>query len=426
MKACPALVAGIQNSIITRPSRHSLRSFLRMTMGGSSPARLGIQSKIKSLSLDSFNQNPSRQKCATIITKMQKETALAKLKQTPAYLKQVIKNFSKLKKALFFVAVLTTLLVLVLRLVAFKYQFSQKNEPLQFGATFTSSRAKELDLDPKEVFTAITQDLNIKKLRLVSYWSETEKEQGSYDFSDLDWQFQEAEKNGVKISLSLGLRQPRWPECHMPQWAESLPKEAWYPKLENQIISVVERYKNSPALESYQLENEFFLQEFGQCSDFSRQRLVDEFNTVKKLDPHTPIILTRSNNYGGFALNEPQADVYGISIYRKVHNPKLGYITYPFPAWYYAFLAQGQLSLTGKPSIIHEFQLEPWIISGSIKDSSIEKQNKTMSPGDVKLNLGFAKRTGIKEIYLWGSEWWYWRLKQGDPTIWNTIKQQTN
>lgn len=357
---------------------------------------------------------------------MQNPEILTKLKSTPAYLKHIFQSFSKLKKLLFFGAILAISSVLILRLIALKYQSNQKNQPLEFGTTFTSSRAKELSLDPKEVFKAITIDLGIKKLRLVSYWSEIEKEQGNYDFSDLDWQFQQAEQNGVQISLSLGLRQPRWPECHMPEWAKSLPKEQWYTKLNTQIIAVVERYKNSPALESYQLENEFFLQDFGQCSDFSRDRLISEFKTVKQLDSKTPIILTRSNNYGGFAIQEPRADIYGISIYRKVHNQNLGYITYPFPAWYYAFLAQGQLSLTRKPSIIHELQLEPWITSGSIKDASVEEQNKTMSPKDVKLNLDFAKRTGIKEVYLWGSEWWYWRLKQGDPSIWNTIKQNLN
>lgn len=353
---------------------------------------------------------------------MSNSTKLNQLKQTPTYFKELYKHPSKPRKILFVLASLAIISILVLRLTALKYQYSHKDEPVQFGTTFISSRARELSLDPKETFTAITQNLGIKKLRLVSYWSEIEKEQGIYDFSDLDWQFQEAEQNGIKISLSLGLRQPRWPECHSPEWAKNLTKEEWYPKLENQIISVVERYKNSPALESYQLENEFFLDDFGFCTDFSRERLIDEFNTVKKLDSKTPIILSRSNNYGGLALGEPQADIYGISIYRKVHNPTLGYITYPFPAWYYALLAQGQLSLTGKPSIIHEFQLEPWIISGSLKDASIEEQNKTMNPQDVKLNIEFAKRTGIKEIYLWGSEWWYWRLKQGDPTIWNTVK----
>lgn len=313
-----------------------------------------------------------------------------------------------------------------MRLVSFKYQLSEKNKGYEFGTTFVSSHAEHYGLDPKQTYSAILDDLNLRKIRLVSYWSEGEKEKGKYDFSDLDWQFAEAEKKGVKISLSIGLRQPRWPECHQPEWSKNLPKEEWYPSLKIYLSEVVKRYKNNPALESYQLENEYFLKDFGICPDYSRERLVDEFNLVKNLDPKTPIILTRSNNYGGFALGKPEADIYGISVYRKVHNKTLGYVTYPFPAWYYAFLAQGQKSLTGKPSIIHEFQLEPWTISGDTKNTSLEEQNKTMSVEDVKRNINFAKKTGIKEVYFWGAEWWYWHLQNGDPSIWKTVKSGLN
>lgn len=351
---------------------------------------------------------------------------LSKLKQTPKYLKSIWVSFNKLQKLLFSLALITIILILGMRLSAYKYQHAESSKDYQFGTTFVSGQAEHYGLDPKETYTAILDDLKMKDIRLVSYWSEGEKEEGVYDFSDLDWQFAEAEKRGVRVSLSLGLRQPRWPECHQPDWSKDLPKEEWYPPLKGYISEVVKRYKDNPALESYQLENEFFLKDFGICSDFSRDRLIEEFNLVKGLDPNTPIILTRSNNYGGFALGQPEADIYGISVYRKVHNQTLGYITYPFPAWYYALLAGGQEALTGKPSIIHEFQLEPWTANGDTKDASVEEQNKTMSVEDIKKNIDFAKRTGIKEVYFWGSEWWYWRLQNGDPTIWDTVKDELN
>ncbi len=351
---------------------------------------------------------------------------LSRLKETPKYLKSIWVSFSLVQKIIFSLVIASVILVLSMRLIAFRYQRSQDSKQQQFGTTFVSEYAQHLGVDPKEAYSAIIDDLNIKHLRLVSYWSQGEKEQGVYDLSDLDWQFAKAEKRGVKISLSLGLRQPRWPECHQPEWSKNMPKEEWYPPLKNYIAEVVKRYKDSPALESYQLENEYFLKDFGICPDFSRDRLVDELNLVKQLDPKTPIILTRSNNYGGFALGQPEPDIYGISVYRKVHNNTLGYVTYPFPAWYYAFLAQGQKILTGKPSIIHEFQLEPWVASGDTKDASIEEQNKTMSPEDIKDNIEFAKRTGIKDVYFWGSEWWYWRMVNGNPTIWNTVKTELN
>lgn len=351
---------------------------------------------------------------------------ITKLKNIASQSKKMWLSFSRIKKILLITAALTMAIILSMRIIAFRYQRSESLKDQQFGTTFVASQARYYNLDPKSTYLAILDNLNIKNLRLVSYWSEGEKEKGKYDFTDLDWQFAQAEKRGVKISLSLGLRQPRWPECHQPEWSKDLSKEEWYPSLKAYISEVVKRYSSSPALHSYQLENEYFLKDFGVCPDYSRERLVDEFNLVKKLDPKTPIILTRSNNYGGFALKDPKADIYGISIYRKVHNKKLGYITYPFPAWYYAFLAQGQKSLTGKPSIIHEFQLEPWTITGDTKNTSIEEQNKTMGIEDIKKNINFAKKTGIKEVYLWGSEWWYWRLQNGDPTIWNTVKEEIN
>lgn len=352
--------------------------------------------------------------------------ASKKLKETPAYFKSVWVSFSIIQKVLFSLAIVVILAIIGMRLIAFSHQRANSSKPEQFGTTFVASQAKYYNLDPKQTYLAILDDLKIKNIRLVSYWSEGEKEKGKYDFTDLDWQFTQAEKRGAKISLSLGLRQPRWPECHQPDWSKNLPKEEWYPSLKAYISEVVKRYKGSPALDSYQLENEYFLKDFGICPDYSRDRLVDEFNLVKQLDLKTPIILTRSNNYGGFALKDPQADIYGISIYRKVHNKTLGYITYPLPAWYYAFLASGQQILTGKPSIIHEFQLEPWTITGDTKNASIEEQNKTMSDKDIKKNINFAKKTGIKTVYFWGAEWWYWRLQNGDPTIWNTVKDNLN
>jgi hypothetical protein len=310
-----------------------------------------------------------------------------------------------------------------MRLIALKYQISSGSGPVRFGVTFSKKRAEEFGLDPKETLNALLQDLKLKDLRLVSYWSEHQKtDSPNYDFTELDWQFEEANKFGAKVSLSIGLRQPRWPECHAPQWASSIPKEQWYPKLKNYISAVVKRYKNNPALKSWQLENEYFLDVFGECPDFSRDRLVEEFNLVKAEDPNHPVIISRSNNLVGLSVNDPKPDIDAISVYRKVYNPTLGYIAYPIPPWYYSFLAEAQKNIDGRPTIVHEFQLEPWLKSGQLQDSTLADQNITMSQKDVELNLEYAKRIGIKEVYLWGGEWWYWRLKKGDPSIWDTVR----
>src|SRR5699024_6324959 len=145
-----------------------------------------------------------------------------------------------------------------------------------------------------ETLTAIVSDLGVKQVRLVSYWKDIEPTPGSYDFSALDKQFAIANKYGAKVSLAIGLRQPRWPECHEPKWinVDSNDKQSWEPQLYKYMQRVVDRYKTNPALSGYELENEFFMKIFGECKDFTRDRLVNEFQMVKQWDPKHPIIIS--------------------------------------------------------------------------------------------------------------------------------------
>ncbi|MBI1952465.1 hypothetical protein HYS42_01925, partial [Candidatus Saccharibacteria bacterium] len=187
--------------------------------------------------------------------------------------------------------VLAILLAIVLLCLAASYGIAQwyiarhANEPLRLGTTFTSDYAQSYGLDPKDTLNAILGDLNIRQIRLVSYWDRIESTPGKYDFSNLDWQFAMANQYSAKVSLAIGLRQPRWPECHMPTWALKEPKSVWQPQLYKFMDAVVSRYKNNPALETYELENEFFMSVFGTCTDFDRNRLIAEFKMVKAWDP---------------------------------------------------------------------------------------------------------------------------------------------
>src|SRR6185437_2796432 len=111
------------------------------------------------------------------------------------------------------------------------YVWSERNQPLVLGASFVSDYASYLGVDPHATFTAMLDDLHIRHFRLVSYWSDIERSKGTDDFSELDWEFSQAAARGAKITLAIGLRQPRWPECHMPDWATSEPKSVWQPQL---------------------------------------------------------------------------------------------------------------------------------------------------------------------------------------------------
>lgn len=308
------------------------------------------------------------------------------------------------------------------------YIWQNRNKPLVLGATFISDYAQFLGVDPKETLDAVINDLGVRQLRLVSYWDSIESKQGTYDFSNLDWQFRMAEAADAKVSLAIGLRQPRWPECHMPEWAKTVPKSQWYPQLQNFMTAVIERYRNSPALESYQLENEFFLTVFGKCTDFDRQRLIEEAELVKRLDPYHTLIISRSNNGIGLPVGQPRPDLFGVSVYKRVWDQTVTkrYFEYPFPAWFYGSLAGGGKIITGKDLIIHELQAEAWAPpSFSIKDAPIEELYKSMNPERLKQRFEYGEGSGMKSIDLWGVEWWYqMKTKRNSPELWDTAKQE--
>ena len=306
------------------------------------------------------------------------------------------------------------------------YQHTQRNRPLTLGVTFIPDYARYLHEDPQAVMDALTGDLHVRNFRLVSYWNDVEPGPGRYDFSQLDWEFARINAVHGRIDLSIGLRQPRWPECHAPRWIHTAAAESrWYPQLKTFMAAVVGRYRHDPALRSYQLENEYF-NTFGECPDRDRGRLANEYNLVKRLDPRHPVVLSRSNNYG-LPVRQPLPDVFGISVYRRVWASWAGrYVEYPFPSWYYAFLAGAQQILRGRPSIIHELQAEPWPPSGrSIVDTSLAEQNKSFNAGILRQNIDFARATGIRTIDLWGAEYWYYRKQVlHDASVWEVARNE--
>ncbi len=309
------------------------------------------------------------------------------------------------------------------------YIISNRNKPMNYGVTFISSYAEYFQLNPKETLKAMFDDLGVKNIRLVSYWDQIQSQNSnSYDFSDLDWQFDMAQKAGAKVTLAIGLRQPRWPECHPPDWAKAMPKNEWQPKLNNFIAEVVNRYKNNPALDSYQLENEFFLKAFGLCTDFDRNRLVSEYNLVKDLDSKHTLIVSRSNNAIGLPVGSPRPDMFAVSVYKRVWDKTITkrYFEYPFPAWFYGFLAGAGKLLTGKDMIIHELQAEPWVPDGyELATAPLAEQDKSMNAVRLRSRFEYGKATGMKTIELWGAEWWYWRkVHFNDPSLWNVAKEE--
>ena len=300
------------------------------------------------------------------------------------------------------------------------YLERHRDETFTYGVSFSRKYASELELDWHETLEAILADLGVRRLRLMSYWDEIEKSPGDYDFYELDEQLGLAAAYGAKVTLCLGKRQPRWPECHRPEWTHDLPKPEWEHALNRFIERVVERYRDHPSIISWQLENEAFNRGFGVCDDHDRERVRREFEFVKKLGVPQPVIMTASDNWG-LPLRKPRPDIVGFSLYRWQHRNDR-YTKSPFPAWLYTVRAAFIEQVLKRSVVIHELQAEPWGRKPTW-ELPREEQDELMNLKRLDEIVSFTKKTGIRYMDLWGVEWWYLRNLQGNDAIWTAAKQ---
>lgn len=291
-----------------------------------------------------------------------------------------------------------------------------------YGASFSLKYAREMQVNAKDCLAAALQDLGVRRLRLMSYWNEHEKVRGAYDFSELDWQIDLAEQYGAEVTLCLGLRQPRWPESHWPDWARELPEAEWQKALSDFITAVVERYKDRACIVSYQLENEALLKTFGLDGNFDRKRLRNEFKLVKKLVGTRPVIMTTSDAWG-VPWRAPLPDIVGFSIYRYLYDAKKGrYIKSTRKARFYHLRALLIRALRRRRTFIHELQTEPWGPKATI-ELDVQEQYKSMNLAHIKEAVQYARDTGLLSADLWGLEWWYWlKTVHKEAEIWDYLK----
>jgi hypothetical protein len=315
-------------------------------------------------------------------------------------------------------------------------------ENITFGVNFSQKQAGIFRLDWKEVYTALLDDLGAKKIKLAVHWNLIEPKKEEYYFDDLDWQTQEAEKKNVQILLAIGMKTPRWPECHIPDWAKDLTKEEQQDYILKMIGKVVSRYQNSDAILGWQVENEPFFP-FGECPWIDKEFLKKEISLVKSLDKkNRPVIISDSGEGSLWVSAAKTGDIVGTTMYRKVwfdfswlkikfsfmpnSIKKIAFYLdydYIFPPNFYRLKAEIIEKLFHKKVVCVELQTEPWCQS-TLYDCPIEEQEKTMNLDQFKRNIEFAKSTGFSEFYLWGGEWLYWmKAEKNHPEFWEEAKR---
>jgi hypothetical protein len=307
-----------------------------------------------------------------------------------------------------------------------------QQKDITWGVNFSQKQAESLNLDWKKAYLAILDDLNVKKIKLLPGWDSIAKESGKYDFIDIDWQLEEAEKRDAKIIYVVGIKTGRWPECHIPIWTESLAKEEQQKEALNYVREVILRYKDKKSIVSWQVENEPFFY-FGSCPSWyykDKEFIKKEIALVKSIDAIRPIIISDTGEQSLWLKAAKNGDIVGITMYRNIWATIYKDFSFYFESYLTPFFYHRRAEIVklfyGKEVICGELQAEPWTHKNFMSTPLLE-QEKTMNLNQFKKNIEFAKNTGIKEFYLWGAEWWYWlKTTQGKPEIWNESKNLFN
>ena len=326
-----------------------------------------------------------------------------------------------IKKMLWYLAAILLAAGIVGYIILIRTSFY--NPKMILGVSFDPDYARYLGLDAASTFNnLIIGEWQFKHIRLSAQWDIIEPTPGQFNFTELDSFMKAAEGRGVKIILALGQKTPRWPECHLPNWAVQIPPEEYRLARLAYITAVVAHFKDNPALEMWQVENEPFLP-FGKCPAFSQSDLAEELALVKTTDGTHHSLVTDSGELSTWRQTATAAEFFGTTMYRVVWNKYLGYVSYDWlPAAFYRF----KLWLAGRSpqtAYVVELQGEPWIPDSDVIKTPMSEQNKSLNLSRLQKNINYAYRVGLSRSYLWGAEWWAWLLKNGHSEISDYIQK---
>ncbi|EKE19145.1 MAG: hypothetical protein ACD_9C00120G0003, partial [uncultured bacterium] len=213
----------------------------------------------------------------------------------------------------------TCVCVIVFIFIALVTESISYNRNPDYGVSFSSQYAQYLGLDVNETFDAIVEEMPIENIRIPIYWDQIEAKPGEFDFSQIDYLMDKAAENNIKVTLAIGLKVPRWPECFIPDWSDQTDNIAFKQSLFQMIDVVVKRYRDHLALEKWQVENEPFFP-FGECPAPEPSWFYQEVDFVRMLDPIHQIQSTASGEQSLWFLRARGIDTLGVSLYREVWN----------------------------------------------------------------------------------------------------------
>jgi len=295
---------------------------------------------------------------------------------------------------------------------------------IRFGITFSHTHLNWLKIPIYDALD-LALEMGFSHLRLGSYWQEVEINKGVYNFSKLEDLLNRCEKTGQKVIMNVGVKSPRWPEFYWPRYL----KEKDFNNSETRkrtllfIEKLVKTLKKYSCITHWEVENEPLDPSGPENSTIPIDFLIEEVELVRKLDSR-PIILTLwaddLESRQLFPEVLPIADVIGLDLYyKRFMKSDKGKSFYEGPRTNDDYLRE-IIKTSPKEVIITELQAEPWE-----KDEKgyLSKNPESISPKLLENNLKRASSLGVREIILWGFEYWYYQKNQGNNKYLEVIKK---
>jgi hypothetical protein len=320
---------------------------------------------------------------------------------------------------------------------------------MRTGFSFSQQQTEYMDLSYQQTYHGLMQ-LGPSLVRLAAYWDKMEPAPGVYDFTTLDWLIANTPP-GTRVVLGLGMKAPRWPEFYLPAWLEQandMPNHARVtddPQLRaalpDFIQAVVERYRDSPAIAYWQVENEPLDPSGPRQWTIGSDVLAQETALVDRLDSqHRPVLLTTfvsTNPAHQFAATNPglmnrvqsllgMADVLGLDVYPVREHDILGkalIFRWPPFIWQQRLRSVQHAARTaGKPVWVTELQAEPWLLTQVVYLQ--QPPNPGIVPAETEFLTQEIRADGFPTALFWGAEYWYMRMARFEDRSWWSAAQQ--
>ena len=315
--------------------------------------------------------------------------------------------------------------------------------PSNLGTTFSQLQCHYMGLDYRETFRQICS-LGFNRIRLCSYWHEIEPAENEFNFTTLDWLLEESHRHGIEVALTVGMKAPRWPEFHFPDWlharqdtATNLAAVDFNPEIADRALNftqaVVNHVREAPALKYWQIENEPFTRlDITAGRYLSYEFVRRETALVRSLaTPNQKLLMTTAISLPAANLAEDDrafqesvdmADAVGINVYTKVPAGNSLFYLQPLPPYWDKLKAwQTSLADSNKEDWIAEAQAEPWEPNQLVAMAKAEYPSCT--PKRTSNLVKSLTDLGYNTVMLWGCEYWYWQKKNDRNLWWWTMQQ---